>query len=191
MVAFIGKDGKPYILDPYYSDGVSKKKTSPKLLDDYMCHNFARHFSKMIVNTNLRVNNEVIKVATKQEKQPTPMPIIMANVPADNIPFMVQSEGVLKLSQGVSTSVVKLTDTVARDNHLHTAIDMGNDKMLFPALSSARIRNRINLVRVQIEILTSNITDPVVKKRIEKKLGQNPAWTMAQNIKLQKKRYVK
>lgn len=158
-----------------------------------MCHNFARHFSKMIVNTDVGTNNDIIKVATKAEKQPTPMKVIMASAPAEkaSVPYVVHSNGTINLSQNVSASVVKLTDTVAGDNHLHAGIDIGDDKMLFPALSSARIRNRIDLIRAQIDILTSNITDPVVKARIEKKLGENPAWTMAKNIKLQKNRYMK
>lgn len=64
--------------------------------------------------------------------------------------------------------------------------------MLFPAATtSARIRNLIDYRIAQINILLSNVTDPVVKARIEKKLGENPAWTMTQNIKLQKKRYMK
>lgn len=118
----------------------------------------------------------------------------MASAPAEkaNVSYMVHSNGTINLSQNVSTSVVKLTGTVVGgDNHLHTDVDSGDDKMLFPALSSARIRNRIDLIRAQIDILLSNVSDPVVKERIEKKLGENPAWTMTQNIQLQKKRYMK
>lgn len=115
----------------------------------------------------------------------------MASAPTGTIPVMIQSDGVYELSQGISASVVKLTDTTTRDNHLHTDVDMGDDKMLFPAVTSTNIRKRIDLIRAQIDILTSNVTDPAVKKRIEKKLGENPAWTMTQNIQLQKKRYMK
>lgn len=176
-----------FILDSYYWDG-----ERPVPFDLYMERHFEKHFKgRVVLNTRVwKIVNAKAEFVVKQ-KQPTPMKVMMANSPAGAVPVMVQSDGVYKLSQGISTSVVKLTDTVARNNHLHTDVVVWDDKMLFPALSSARIRNRIDLIRAQIDILTSNVTDPDVKARIEKKLGENPAWTMAQNIKLQKKRYMK
>ncbi|MDP2103760.1 MAG: LysM domain-containing protein [Candidatus Gracilibacteria bacterium] len=184
--SFFGTDEKLYISDGYRGD---KKK--PMLFDDYMKKNWGKSFTKVIVNARVgKIHNPDAQFVVKQ-KQPTPMPIIMASAPAGTVPVMIQSDGVYKLSQGVSTSVVKLTDTTTGDNHLHTDTDIGDDKMLFPAVTSTNIRKRIDLIRAQIDILTSNVTDPDVKARIEKKLGENPAWTMTQNIQLQKKRYMK
>jgi len=81
------------------------------------------------------------------------MPIIMASAPAGTVPVMIQSDGVYKLSQGISTSVVKLTDTVAGDNRLHTDVDSGDDKMLFPAVTSADLRKTISRNRARTDII--------------------------------------
>lgn len=92
------------------------------LFDDYMRKHFGKTFTKVVVNTSIgEVHRKGVQFAVNKEKQPTPMKVIMASAPAGAVPVMAQSDGVYKLSQGISTSVVKLTDTT-RDNHLHTDV---------------------------------------------------------------------
>lgn len=81
------------------------------------------------------------------------MSIIMASAPAGTVPVMIQSDGVYKLSQGISTSVVKLTDTTTRDNHLYTDTNMGDDKILFPAVTSANTRKTTDRHKTRTDII--------------------------------------